>query len=107
MFNKIIEEIYTDGMVRDIIDNMGVSGTYADDLEQEVYMILLQYKKEKIIEMYNKKQLKFFIVGVIQRQYNSNTSPFYKLYKKYYSIVDANEINNEEMNEDDDYTEFE
>lgn len=61
-----------------------------DDLEQEVYAILLEYDSDKIIEMYNKKQLKFFIIGIITRQYFSKTSPFYKKYKKYYSLVDSN-----------------
>ena len=73
----------------------------ADDLEQEIYMILLEYNKNKIIELYNNNQLKYFIVGIIQRQYNSKTSPFYKKYKKYYSIVDENVINNMEITEEE------
>ena len=54
----------------------------------------------KRIEMYEKKQLKFFIVGIIQRQYNSKTSPFYKKYKKYYSMVDENVVNANEVYDD-------
>ena len=107
MSNKIIAEICEKGIIREIIDNMRVSAIDADDLEQEVYMILLEYDKDKIVQMYEKKQLKYFIIGIIQRQYNSKTSPFYKKYKKYYTIVDANVLNNEEINEDDDYSEFE
>lgn len=107
MSNKIIAEICEKGVIKEIIDNMRVSAIDADDLEQEVYMILLEYDKDKIVQMYEKKQLKYFIIGIIQRQYNSKTSPFYKKYKKYYTIVDANVLNNEEINEDDDYSEFE
>lgn len=107
MSNKIIADICEQGVIREIIDNMRVSSIDADDLEQEVYMILLEYDKDKIVEMYEKKQLKYFIIGIIQRQYNSKTSPFYKKYKKYYTIVDANVLNNEEINEEDDYSEFE
>lgn len=107
MSNKIIAEICEKGIIKEIIDNMRVSAIDADDLEQEVYMILLEYDKDKIVQMYEKKQLKYFIIGIIQRQYNSKTSPFYKKYKKYYTIVDANVLNNEEINEDDDYSEFE
>lgn len=107
LFNRIIEEVYDKGIIRDIIENMRVSKLDADDLEQEIYMILLEYDKDKIIELYEKKQLRYFIVGIIQRQYNSKTSPFYKKYKKYYSIVDANVLNNDEINEEDDYSEFE
>lgn len=107
MSNKIIAEIYEQGIIREIIDNMRVSSIDADDLEQEIYVILLEYDKERIVELYEKKQLKYFIIGVIQRQYNSKTSPFFKKYKKYYTIVDANVLNNEEINDEDDYSEFE
>lgn len=99
MFNKIMTELCEEETVKDIIRNMNII-TDADDLEQEIYMILLEYNKDKIIEMYEKKQLKFFIVGVIQRQYNSKTSPFYKKYKKYYSMVDENVVNANEVYDD-------
>lgn len=94
MFNKIMIELYEDRIIRDIIDNMKVSSIDADDLEQEIYMILLEYDNDKIIEMYKNEQLRYFIVGVLQRQYFSNTSPFYKKYKKYYSFIDGNNNNN-------------
>lgn len=101
MFNSIMTEVYETNLVKDIITNMKVSAIDYDDLEQEIYMILLEYNKQKIIELYNNNQLKYFIVGIVQRQYNSITSPFYKKYKKYYSIIDANVINKDDVNEDD------
>lgn len=104
MLNKIMTELYVTNQVRDIITNMAVNENDADDLEQEIYQILLEYDEEKIIDMYRKKQLKFFIVGVVQRQYHSTTSPYFKKYKKYYSLVDANHINNQENY--DEYEEF-
>lgn len=107
MSNKIIAELCTNGMIREMIENMRVSPIDMDDLEQEIYMILLEYDKNKIVELYNKKQLRFFIVGIIQRQYNSKTSPFYKKYKKYYTLVDANVINNEEVTDDNYNYQFE
>lgn len=94
MLNKIIIELYEQETVKDIINNFKVEDIDKDDLEQEIYCILLEYDSTKIIEMYKKKQLKFFIVGIIQRQYHSKTSPFYKKYKKYYSLLDANKTNN-------------
>lgn len=101
MFNKIIKEIYEENIVKDIIANMRVKSNDIDDLEQEIYMILLEYNKDRIIEMYKKNQLRYFIVGIISRQYNSKTSPFYKKFKKYYTLVDGNYINNEDVMEDD------
>lgn len=101
MFNNIITDLYEKRTVRDIIRNMQVAEQDADDLEQEIYTILLEYDSDKIIEMYSKKQLKFFLVGVIQRQYFSKTSPFYKKYKKYYTLVDENVVNKSEVNDED------
>ena len=103
MVNKIISELEEQGTVREICENMKVSKNDIDDFVQEIYMILLEYKKDKIIELYNKKQLKFFIVGIVSRQYNSNTSPYYKKYKKYYTIIDGNYINNENNEDVDDF----
>lgn len=103
MFNKIMTEIYEEKTVRDILENMRVSSTDIDDLEQEIYMILLEYKKDKIVELYENKQLKYFIVGIIQRQYNSKTSPFYKKYKKYYQYIDGNFVNKEDVVDDYNY----
>lgn len=100
MVKQILNELENENVVRDICVNMRVSPNDIDDLIQEVYVILLEYKPEKIVDMYEKKQLKYFIVGVLQRQYHSNTSPFYKKYKKYYTLVDGNYINNDEVNDD-------
>ena len=103
MVSKIISELEEQGTVREICENMKVSKNDIDDFVQEIYMILLESKKDKIIELYEKKQLKFFIVGIVSRQYNSNTSPYYKKYKKYYTIIDGNYVNNENNEDVDDF----
>lgn len=97
--NGIIAEIYSSGILEELFKNMGVKENDIDDLKQEISMILLEYNSTKIIEMYEKKQLKFFLVKVIQNQYFSSNSPYYKKYKKYYQLVDGNIINSETENE--------
>lgn len=101
---QIFKKIAEDKLVEDIIKNLGVSPKYADDLTQEIYLILLEYNKEKIIEMYENKQLNFFLTRVIKNQWMSNTSPFFKKYRKYYDVVDGNVQGNVDV-EDDEYTE--
>lgn len=101
MFNNVITELYRNNIVKGLIKNMQVNQLDIDDLEQEIYMILLEYNKDKIIDMYKNKQLKFFIVNIIQKQYYSKTSPYYKKYKKYYSIIDENKINTMDVFDDD------
>lgn len=102
MLNQIVTEICESGMLRELCENIRVSSNDMDDFLQEMYMVLLEYNPEKIVEMYEKKQLKFFIVRIIQNQYNSKTSPFYRKYKKYYKYIDGNYINNEDNEEVDD-----
>lgn len=100
MITEILNELERENVVRNICVNMKVSPVDIDDFVQEIYVILLEYSPDKIIEMYRKKQLKYFLVGVIQRQYHSNTSPFFKKYKKYYQLIDGNYVNKEELNDD-------
>lgn len=102
MLNRIVTEIYDSGLLRELCENIGVTSNDIDDFMQEMYMVLLEYNEDKIIEMYNKKQLKFFIVRIIQNQYNSSTSPFYRKYKKYYKYIDGNYVNNEDNEDVDD-----
>jgi DNA-directed RNA polymerase specialized sigma24 family protein len=103
--SKIITEIETSGLLRELCENIRVSSNDIDDLMQEIYLILLEYDRDKLIELYEKKQLKFFMVRIIQNQYNSKTSPFYRKYKKYYKYIDGNFINNENNEDVDDIEE--
>lgn len=88
--NKIVEEIYNTGLLRELCENIGVLPKDIEDFQQEIYLILLEYDTEKIKELYNKKQLKFFMVRIIQNQYHSKNSPFYMKYKRY--SQSANEL---------------
>ena len=61
-----------------------------DDLAQEIYLILLNYKDETIIAAHGRAELKFLIIRIIKNQFNSKTSAFYKVYRKgsFDSLVD-------------------
>lgn len=95
--NNIIEALAKEKTVETLCTNMGVEPAYIDDLVQEIYLILLEYNEDKLIKMYERKQLKFFIVRIIMNQYFSKNSPFYKKYKIYDQRQDYNkEIETEE-----------
>lgn len=95
--NNIINELAKEKTVETLCTNMGVEQAYLDDLIQEIYLILLEYDEGKMIKMYERKQLKFFIVRIIMNQYFSRNSPFYKKYKLYDQRQDYNkEIETEE-----------
>lgn len=95
--NNIINELAKEKTVETLCTNMGVEQAYLDDLIQEIYLILLEYDEDKLIKMYERKQLKFFIVRIIMNQYFSRNSPFYKKYKLFDQRQDYNkEIETEE-----------
>ena len=53
---NIVDKLARNRVVEDMIKNMNIND-YPDDLAQEIYLILLEYDKEKIFDIYNK----FFI----------------------------------------------
>lgn len=96
MYENIYDEI------RVICDNIGVDAKYKDDLIQEVILIILEYDKEKIEQLYASNQMNFFLVRIIKSQYNSITSPFYKQYRKFSALSDELSWSND-SEEDENY----
>lgn len=88
--NIIIEYIYSEKWIDEIIKNVGVRDSDKADLMQEVYLILLEYDVDKLQGMMDRGELKWFIVKVLKNQYFSKNSPYYKKYKKYYTLIDNN-----------------
>lgn len=79
---NIVDKLARNRVVEDMIKNMNIND-YPDDLAQEIYLILLEYDKDKIEDIYNKNQINFFISRIITNQAFSKNSPFYLNYKKW------------------------
>jgi len=54
----------------------------SQDLLHDIIIYLESFPEEKILNLIAKKQLGFFIARMMVFQYHSNTSKFFKLYKK-------------------------
>lgn len=78
------------GLVEDIARNIRVTSDYYDDFVQETYVTLLEYDNTKLNEIFDKKQIKYFVVRIMLNNWNSTTSPFYTKYKKYLEHTDMN-----------------
>lgn len=78
------------GLVEDIARNIKVTPDYYDDFVQETYVTLLEYDNTKLNEIFDKKQIKYFVVRIMLNNWNSRTSPFYTKYKKYLEHTDMN-----------------
>lgn len=88
----MLEQLAKDKVVENLCKNIGVSSNYIDDLVQEVYLIMLEYDQEKLKQIYEKGEINYWLTRIIMNQYCSNTSPFYKKYRKYYDFIDDNNL---------------
>lgn len=82
---EIVERLARERMVEAMVENIARQPLDADlrDLAQMVYLILLEYDEDKLVDLYEHGQIRFFVARVIINQYRSVNSPFYKLFRKY------------------------
>ena len=79
----MIEIIAKEKMVETAITNIAKTNSdILNDLSQEIYLDLLQKDEDKIINLYETNQLRFFIVRMILNNLFSKNSPFYQTFKK-------------------------
>ena len=78
-WHELINQTAKDKEIKSICRKIG--GNLADDLYQELMIIILEYNKEKLLDIYNKGYYKWFIVKTLTNQFNSNSSPFNKKYR--------------------------
>lgn len=86
--HSIVNEIANDKEYKSICKKL--SPILHEDLYQDLMIILLKYDENKLIEIHNKNQLKFFIVKILMNQSKSQTSPLFKqhLLKPNYKDID-------------------
>lgn len=87
---EIIEAIARDRMVETMVTNIAHKPMSADlqDLSQMVYLILLEYDEKKLQVLWENNQMHFFIARIIINQYNSVSSPFHTMFRKFRLMVD-------------------
>lgn len=89
--NEIIEELYRENRFDQLLKNIIKEQlNYFDDLKSELFVFLLEMQEDKLQQLYNNKQLDFYITRVIINWFNSNTSPFYCRYRKFESKLNLN-----------------
>jgi len=77
----ILERIVKDGSFRKICQAITRNNELCDDLFQECILILLEQTDERIVELHSNDKLKPFFIRIVQNNYFSKTSPFFKKYK--------------------------
>lgn len=81
--NEVVNIIAKERMVEQICSNIAKTNSdILNDLSQNIYIDLLMKDEEKIVNLYETNQLRFFIVKMAENNLFSKNSPFYKTFKK-------------------------
>jgi hypothetical protein len=97
--NKILAEYWTLKEVNDAFAKMHPEELQYD-LKAEVFLVLCEMNEEKLIGMYQRNELKFYIVRIMLNMIKSDRSNFYKSYRNYTEYVDNDteaEVNFEKL----------
>lgn len=79
--NQIIAQLFTGKNFNSCIAKMEPE-YLRDDLRMEVIAIVCEWPDDKIIGLYERKELDYYVVRVILNQIQSDSSPFYKKYRR-------------------------
>lgn len=73
-----------------MIENIAHQSLTADlrDLSQMVYLILLEYDEDRLQDLWEHEQMRFFIARIITNQYRSSNSPFHTQFRKFRQMID-------------------
>lgn len=86
---EIIQKIADDRMVEKLVNKIRKDDiTDKQDLIQDIYLMLMEYDESKLQEIWNKKQMNFFLVKVVGNNIFSKTSPYYRKYKKFRDLTE-------------------
>ncbi len=81
---EVVEEVARTKLIQEciLIVTGGVWRSEYDDLVQDLLVEFLDQGK-KIVDLYKRGQLKFFIMRIVRNNINSNTSRFFYRYRRF------------------------
>lgn len=83
--NSIVNEIAKGKMVESMVQNIAHQSLTADlkDLSQMVYLILLEYDEAKLQDLWENRQMPYFLARIIINQFRSSNSPYHTIFRKF------------------------
>lgn len=86
--NKIIEQFWNSKEVNEAFNKMQPQ-ELRYDLKAEVFLVLCEMDEEKLIGLYQRCELKFYIVRTMLNMIKSDRSTFYKNYRNFNEYTDT------------------
>lgn len=87
--NEIVEYVAKNPELNKMINSICSDTRFKDDLKQEFLLILLEEEDKRLIKIYNEGKIWNWCYVILNNQWNSKTSPFYKKYREN-KMVDYN-----------------
>ena len=85
--NEILEQYWTLKEVNDAFAKMQPEELQYD-LKAEVFLVLCEMNEDKLVGLFERNELKFYIVRIMLNMIKSDRSTFYKNYRNYSEFVD-------------------
>jgi len=92
--NEILEQYWTSKEVNDAFDKMHPE-ELRYDLKAEVFLVLCEMENDKLVGMFERNELKFYIVRIMLNMIKSDRSTFYKNYRNYTEFVDQDFVSDD------------
>lgn len=83
MKNVILDKLFRSPMINDMIWNITGGNELGEELKMELFLILLEMPDHKIINAWKNHWLNYLCINILQKQWKSKTSPFYKKFRKF------------------------
>jgi len=97
--HEIVEELAKSHVVEDMVRRIYKTPITFDlcDLCQMVYIILLEYDEDKVRELYEKNEIRFFIYRIIRNNVESRNSRYYYIIRKFGEMTDEIDYKTEDQ----------
>jgi hypothetical protein len=92
--NEILAQYWTSKEVNDAFDKMHPE-ELRYDLKAEVFLVLCEMNEDKLVGLYERNELKFYIVRIMLNMIKSDRSTFYKNYRNYTEFVDQDFVSDD------------
>jgi hypothetical protein len=86
--NEILTQYWTSKEVNDAFEKMQPE-ELRYDLKAEVFLVLCEMNEDKLIGMFERNELKFYIVRIMLNMIKSDRSSFYKNYRNHTEFVNV------------------
>jgi hypothetical protein len=92
--NEILAQYWTSKEVNDAFDKMHPE-ELRYDLKAEVFLVLCEMEDNKLVGLFERNELKFYIVRIMLNMIKSDRSTFYKNYRNYTEFVDQDFVSDD------------